>query len=771
MSILLAQENKIITSKSLDGKSLEELRLMRNDIYARYGYPFKNYELYAYFMGQGWYKPDTGYNDEKLSKTDWENINIIEQKEKKHIKDNFITKNRKVKINFDNAINKFQFDEFTDEEIKKLCTNGFVVTPAKYEQLFYLYEENDYKGVASFITTDAVLQLYHIFFDFTLRNLEEKKLLPILKNLTQRMMEISEELYNQTNNPEIKEAARRNLAYFSVPYYFLTKDTSSINPAVWDMVSTEVERCNNHSIHNTPFILNPDGNPNYVWKYDYTQYIPRGHYTRTDSLKRFFMAMLWYGQYALHANLDVQLELTQTLLITHQLYSQNLVGLWETIYEPTVFYVGLSDDLGPQDYKVIIDRIFGIDPKVEDFANKQKLKEVQKLAEEFFKKKTRISPAYVDNPPGPEFRFMGQRYIPDSEILQRLTHWPERPFPKGLDVMAVFSSRIAKDLLLNKYQEQKQWPSYKDNLDALTKQFNKLTHDDWHKNLYYSWLWCLKGIIELTKEHKYPFFMQNDAWLTKSLNTSLASWSELRHDVILYAKPSGAQCGDGEEVLIWHPEPPKGYVEPNVEFYKRMYELLSFTKEGLHGRDLLTETMEEKFDLFVDLVAFLKNVSIKELENIPRTLQEYDQIRIFGTLLENLTITVMTDDKYVRDWWELVSDADKNIAVVADVHTSQSSVLEEGVGYAYEIYVIVEIGGLLKLTRGAVFSYYEFVWPADDRLTDEKWQEILKQEEEPPLPDWIDIYYSPQLHKLPKPVFVPDSSPEPGWHYVYTSGC
>ena len=40
--------------------------------------------------------------------------------------------------------------------------------------------------------------------------------------------------------------------------------------------------------------------------------------------------------------------------------------------------------------------------------------------------------------PNGQLRFMGQRYLPDSEILQRLSipGW-KRPFPSGLDVMAV----------------------------------------------------------------------------------------------------------------------------------------------------------------------------------------------------------------------------------------------------------------------------------------------------------------------------------------------
>lgn len=637
---------------------------------------------------------------------------------------------------------------------------------------FYLYEENDYNGIASFITTDAVLQLYHIFFDFTLRNLEEKKLLPVLGNLTRRMINESVKLYDSTENIEIKEAARRNLAFFSVPYYFITKDESKINANILDMVKTEVNRCETHVGRDTPFILNPDKNPKYPYLVYYNQFIPRGHYTRSDGLKRYFMSMLWFGSYCLHP--DIERELLQSLIISKQIYDNSLLDLWQTIYEPTAFYVGFSDDLGPDDFKRIIDEVFGQNCKIDDFANKEKLKEALILIEKLFREKTKIRQVVIATPQGVEFRFMGQRYIPDSEIMQRLTKWPERQFPKGLDVMAVFGSSIAKSLLLDKYREQDRWPNYKDTLNVLIGQFGNLGDSDWQENLYYNWLWCLKAIIELNKNYSYPFFMQNNAWLTKGLNSALANWAELRHDAILYAKQSVcAECGEGDEKKIWYPEPPKGYVEPNLEFYIRLLNLSTMTKDGLVKRNLLTREMKERFDQFIELVTFLKRVAEKESNNIPRTLQEYDQIRIFGTLLENITTSIISDDPYAR-WWSIESDVDKNIALIADVHTGglgAGEALEEGVGYAHEIYVIVEIEGLLKLTRGAVFSYYEFKRAADDRLTDEKWQEILKQKNEPPLPDWIDVYFSPIQRKLPKPAYVPKSNPKPGWYYEYTSGC
>ena len=87
---------------------------------------------------------------------------------------------------------------------------------------------------------------------------------------------------------------------------------------------------------------------------------------------------------------------------------------------------------------------------------------------------------------------------------------------------------------------------------------------------------------------------------------------------------------------------------------------------------------------------------------------------------------------------------DRNIATVADVHTSFGQALEEAVGYAYRIYVIVpDPRGGIQLAKGGVFSYYEFKWPVSDRLTDEKWLDMLKADKAPAHPEWTSSFIVP----------------------------
>ena len=78
-----------------------------------------------------------------------------------------------------------------------------------------------------------------------------------------------------------------------------------------------------------------------------------------------------------------------------------------------------------------------------------------------------------------------------------------------------------------------------------------------------------------------------------------------------------------------------------------------------------------------------------------------------------------------------------------------------------EIYVVVEIDGLLYLTRGAVLSYREFTQPLGvQRLTDEEWQQQLEKNPRKGEPTWM------------KRIIVPlNKKPEMNEEFFYSSGC
>lgn len=632
-----------------------------------------------------------------------------------------------------NVVNLSQFGSFTAKQKQMLSGNGFFVAPAKEQQLFYIYERNQYLKLPSLITADSVLQVYHVFYDYSLRTLEYEYLLEDLEQLTDSMLKKSLRLYEDIKNTDVKAAALKNTAYFAAAQKVLEKQLPDGLPdEALKLAEAEFGLIERHEGF--------EESPIFGFKMDYSQYTPRGHYTRNRDFERFFKAMMWYGQvpFPLLTEKDGAVELSapetlQALLITCSIFTNGGgeadTTLWENIYDPTVFYAGKADDLTIYDYKELLVKVFGREPDPETFADSDKL---DKLAEEARKlPKPRIQAEWtgVNTPVGPQFRFMGQRYIPDSEILQKLVMPYVRPMPKGLDVMGVLGSDRAYGLLTGLYKEAEKWPEYPVRFNELKEEFSALSDGTWRSNMYYGWLWVLKSFTGEAGAG-YPSFMTNKAWRDKSLNTALASWAELRHDTILYGKQSGAEMGGGSE-----PPSIKGYVEPEIDVYERLLWLTKYSRENLSARQILPPDLEGRMLSFEDLLQFLLNCSVKELRNEELTKEEYERIQFYGGELEHLTSSFSEDG---LRWFEITSETDKNMALIADVHTSPGYYLEEGVGPASEIFAVVPIGGKLYLTRGAVFSYYEFV--SDKRLTDEEWQKSFDAGRRPAMPEWIDSF-------------------------------
>ena len=130
-------------------------------------------------------------------------------------------------------------------------------------------------------------------------------------------------------------------------------------------------------------------------------------------------------------------------------------------------------------------------------------------------------------------------------------------------------------------------------------------------------------------------------------------------------------------------------------------------------------------------------ISEKELTNKALTDEEYEFIRTYGGSLEHLWIMAY-EDRGISHFTQL---SEEPAPVVADVASDPNGrVLEEGTGYIAEIYAVVPVDGKLRITKGGVYTHYEFPWPLSDRLTDEKWRELLRSEDAPEMAEWTKAF-------------------------------
>jgi len=640
--------------------------------------------------------------------------------------------------------------ELTDAQRLLLAQNGFVVTApvaGQYREFYQIYDALRYSDNPVFITTDSVYHIYHLIFDKMLRDLETGYFIVDLKSLTSAMLTATYQQYQALRGTTLEEPARRNVAYFAVAAQLLGLP-DPVPAEVTDLVNAELALINaagGFSI--SPIWDRPDLPDDLILKEDYSQYIPRGHYTRSEDLKMYFKAMMWYGRLTFRLNDDF--ETRRALLLTQAVRSATAedgtpaLTLWENIYEPTVFIVGKADDLGYLEYGALSDQIFGLNPDLGKFADETLFAQFKQATETL--PPPQINSMWVWIWQDKEtvtkgFRFMGQRFTLDEYVFGQViwrnvgTLDDPRGLPKGLDFFAALGSDEAYSILNG--MGETHYANYDTQMTKVKTEVAALGSDSWTQNLYWNWLYSLQPLIE-PKGSAYPPFMQTEAWTRKDLQTALSSWTELKHDTILYAKQVMAEMGGGG-----NPVPPHGYVEPNPEAYARLLALAQMTYDGLDARSLLTDTTRANLENLISQLQFLKGISERELAGGAITDDEYWHIQYWGGVLEDMTIAAAdTSSTSDRDL------SDQKAALVADVATGLDptgnlAALEEGVGQPTIIYVVLP-DSPWRVATGAVYSYYEFTVPPSGRLTDEAWQAQVEAGTNPPQPDWTQMYIAP----------------------------
>ncbi|MDF1539793.1 MAG: DUF3160 domain-containing protein [Candidatus Thorarchaeota archaeon] len=651
---------------------------------------------------------------------------------------NFSAPQYELKENLSNVMNldKYVGDPYWTPEVQEqIQEHYFAAIPDTINQFYEVYGSNSLEAYPSFVTADSLLHAYHVIYDTVLQRCEENNFTSDIMDLTNHMIEVTEAQSELLSTSRWQQAALKNLAFFSVAMKILDEEWSAPS-SVFILVEEVLNLMVKAEGFKTSWFMGQ--------KEDFSQYTPRGHYTRSEALKKYFKVMMWFGRigFRLYPHDDWILqeaneergrnETAQAILLTVALMDSSSVfpesGManqtWTNIYDTSSFFVGVSDDLTPFEYMKMIESIYGRNPAVGILENETAL--------QTFRNKTStcrnpeiLSSYLMDtgdasiNTKG--LRFMGQRFVPDSYILGQLVYKNvglDRTMPKGLDVMASFGSARAWELL----EDDKGVLNYVNQSIMLQDRYGNLTATTWTQNLYWLWLYSFTPLLQGIEEGQ-PSFMLDPAWTDKQLLTSLGTWTELRHDTILYAKQSYTYDTFGSP-----PTPPPGYVEPVPALYARLSSLCKMMIDGLGSRYVLDFEARNKLMTLYNTLRSMQAISEKELQGIPLNETECEKMKHVGSILSSL---------------EGFGTAGGRAELVVDVNTDtpNGEVLQEATGKPMMILVAVpDENGVPFLARGAMYSYYEFIQPMSQRLTDEEWWSIINTDSTPPMPDWVSSF-------------------------------
>ena len=320
--------------------------------------------------------------------------------------------------------------------------------------------------------------------------------------------------------------------------------------------------------------------------------------------------------------------------------------------------------------------------------------------------------------------------------------------------------------------------NYQHNLAAVREVITGLDTNYWSSNIYLSWLGCLRELSRPTTHTFYPQAMRTRAWALRTLNTQLASWTQLRHDTVLYVKQPYTDSG-----LCSYPD---AFVEPRVTFWARLEQMATNTANVVktlpyQGTAYLQNGFStSSYDLATiksNQVTFLKHFAtqIGKLREIAEQHTRHEplsaaQLQFVNDMMQNVSSNNYYRIRTYTGWYpglfyrhsvriawdsgykyEYEYGATKYDALVTDVHTDPPSplhndpggILHQAVGKVHLLYIVVDDGAKLTTYAGPVFSHYEFETAFPTRLTDAEWKGMLANGQEPPHPDWTRTWLVP----------------------------
>lgn len=585
-----------------------------------------------------------------------------------------------------------------------------------YEQL------SPYEGRAVFVTTDAAYHLWHQVFDKVLRVTETNELLPTLERLITTLVIASRDQTDAKAGTSLEDATLRAQEHLEAVATVLGLDVGSIGEGA----AAEVALVEEHMQLAASPTVGGECPPACV---DYSLMTPRGHYTRSEDLTRYFKAMSVLGNTMFLIDDPRTLRVGALIAGLITATPENLTD-WETIYHPTAFLVGTADDYTPAEVAAAAAAV--IDTGLSDPGALADDATVLAIGEEL----RTMRPVRID-PGSASLRTMGARFVLDSWIYDQLTDpgVPGRMRPSPLDLAYVLGSDRAGEIQ-DEAGESDAFPGYLPKTAELRDLTASRTIDDWGRTVYDGWLYSLEPLWVLQHLEAFPPFMRTAAWQAKSHNTGFASYAELKHDTILYAKQGIAE---GEAPLP--PPPPRHWVEPDPVAFGRLSSLATMMRNGLIHAGLMVSGGydSESGDPLTDAetTRWVTDSLIRSLDRLALIAQA----ELLADEISDEDNEWLSRIGEEMSWFiQVIHEGElEPTPIIADIFLDPGAdeVLEVGTGPLDTIHVLVPNDeGQFQVATGAVYSYHEFWGPRSDRLNDEEWWDVISAGNLPDRPMW-----------------------------------
>lgn len=660
-----------------------------------------------------------------------------------------------------------QFFGLTSDEISLLNSHSFMVSerlsyPSYVDGLYELFK----KDIPIYLSADMMLHSVHKSVDNILIDVEKEILYSELHTALYTLItELKNYNRDKYSSDPIKHKKYSELIDDANLYLIIAQNTLSEYDK-FELPESISEKYNeiNAKIESATGMdkVQLFGDVSFR-RYDWSQFKPRGHYSEVSKLKRYFKTLIWLGRTEIYITAPNDNETDSTYIVRKsEIMRQNRLAYFLTylakktdvtnklqyIDETIAVFIGRQDNITNFELEEVIE---GKVNSADDLLDNGLIKELQAKALELNSaQQTYLSQILTSDPmikeeiePAAAFMLMGQRPILDGFITSKVTFDRViynndkimRMLPNSLDVLFGLGNNASIQAL---EKELIHYP-YSSNLAALRYLINSYDDDFWSKSVYTSWLSSIRGLNpKNTREEReqLPEFMRTAAWWQKSMNTQLASWAELRHDFLLYAKQPYTASAPGCST-------PDAFIEPVPEMYssiKNIFINLKKIKDDEKRIRGITYFLDEAISIFERLETISRNCLNNSLTNEDQEyLNEYFCTKGFDTGCVEMTLL---DGWYPKLFYDIkidISDLERKDRqsefmdfLVADIHTSPTDEVGNSVGWVKHIAtgpinmaVIVTNNrdGEKTAYAGPVSSFYEFTTKDFERYTDSQWQD------------------------------------------------
>jgi hypothetical protein len=520
-----------------------------------------------------------------------------------------------------------------DEELAKFKANGFVVSErmgaSSFGEMFYRIYGRD---LPVFVTSDAILHAWHRSFDAMLEELEATYLSGTLGDILGGMAEVVRNAKTAYSDGPLAESIADADYFLAVARSLLTGKPASTKLDQDARVAETLNAIDAEKMQ-TFKLFGRDRSM------DFSQFKPRGHYEASEELRRYFKAMMWCGRvdlrvaggYDLTGPLSSPRELGAAIVLHDLLKRSGKFDRWRQFDALLQTLVGHADSATFAHMDALLKESKLAGPAA--FKDEKALESLQAdiLAGKFGLQDIR-GDVYWNRPGASQpiqlprsFTLLGQRFAIDSWAMAKNVYddikWDNelvnRRIPSSLDVAfaALANDQVVPELVdrmiagPRKFRDRE---NYQHNLLAARLTVDQRPATAWESTVYDGWLAALRELSKPTTDTKYPEAMRTKAWAMKALNTQLASWTQLRHDTVLYVKQSHTT---GQACFY-----PAGFVEPVPAFWGRM-EILAAKSADLLEKTPYPDIEVERpthwggkqklklIDLQKKQIAFMKNFS------------------------------------------------------------------------------------------------------------------------------------------------------------------